>query len=189
MGIKIIMLDIDGVLNCELAYKRGFCKYTHLVDNNHDHYQTFYPPAKRLLNDLIYATDAKIVLSSSWRASGLEWFRKVWKAEGMIGDVIDVTPYRDDRFRGLEIREWLKNVGFSHINWSKEQQQEYIDKSGIENYVIIDDDSDMLYNQKDNFVHVLPSPRNLSGFKSVYYYKALKILRNNIIEHKRFKYL
>jgi len=180
--MKIICLDIDGVLNCELAYKRGYCKYVDIGGGKH--YQTFYPPAKRFLNDLIDITEAKIVLSSSWRAGGLEWFRKVWKAEDMAGEVIDITPFRDDRFRGFEIKEWLNNMGFQHINWSKELQQEYMDKSGIENYVILDDDSDMLYEQKDNFIHVLPSPRNLSGFKSVYYYRALKILNKTIIDIK-----
>jgi hypothetical protein len=185
--MKVIFLDIDGVLNCERAYKRGFCKY--IDTGGGKHYQSFYPPSKRLINDLIYATDAKIVISSTWRASGLEWMRKVWKLENMIGDIIDITSHREDRFRGLEIRDWLENAGFSHINWSKKLQQEYVDKSGIENYIIIDDDSDMLYEQKDNFVHVYPSPRNVSGFKSIHFYKALKMLRDNIVEHKKFKYL
>lgn len=185
--MKVIFLDIDGVLNCELAYKRRKCNYVDTGGGKH--YQTFYEPAKRLLNDLIEVTGAYVVISSTWRAGGLEWMRKVWKLEDMSGEIIDITPFRNDRFRGFEIEEWLENVGFKHINWSKDLQKEYMDKSGIENYVIIDDDSDMLYGQKDNFVHVLPSPRNLSGFKSVYYYKALKILREDIIDHKKFKYL
>ena len=57
-----------------------------------------------------------------------------------------------------------------------------MDKSGIENYIIIDDDSDMLYNQRNHFVHVLPSPRNRDGFNETYYRQALEKLGKTIIE-------
>lgn len=64
----------------------------------------------------------------------------------------------------------------------EEEQLKYMEKSGIENYIIIDDDSDMLYGQRRHFVHVLPSPRNMSGFNEEYYNQALNILNKNIIQ-------
>lgn len=86
---NIIFLDIDGVLNCEKAFKDGYCKYK---EWNNDHHMSFYPPSKKLLNKLIEKTDAKIVISSSWRRSGLDWLKKVWKQENMKGEIIDRTP-------------------------------------------------------------------------------------------------
>ena len=180
MYMKIIFLDIDGVLNCETAYKNGYCKYVH--GEAHDRYQAFYPPSKELINKLIEETGAKVVISSTWRSSGLDWMQKVWKLEKMSGEVIDITPFHSERYRGFEIQKWLQDNNHQDINWSKKLQQEYIDKSGIENYIIIDDDSDMLYGQRNNFVHVLPSPRNISGFNKRYYNKALRILSKTIIE-------
>ena len=193
--MKIIFLDIDGVLNCENAYLRrlthGFCQYKEfeVKTGEKDHYQTFYPPCKKLINKLIEETGANVVISSTWRSSGLEWMRRVWQEEGMSGEIIDITPrFYHEKFsvpRGIEIKEWLSSKGFEKINWSEEEQQKYIEKSGIENYIIIDDDSDMLYNQRNQFVHVLPSPRNKNGFNRHYYKEALKKLNTPLYEGKR----
>jgi hypothetical protein len=113
--------------------------------------------------------------------------RKVWELEGMSGEIIGVTPnfrsYKIDIPRGVEIDHYLKeDLGFSHINWDKWIQQEYMDKSGIENYIIIDDDGDMLYGQRNHFVHVLPSPRNREGFNQKYYNEALEKLSKSVID-------
>jgi len=183
--MKIIFLDIDGVLNCENAYHEDECKYVgDLVSH-----QAFYSKSKKLLNELIANTQAKIVISSTWRFSGIEWMRKVWEEEQMNGEIIDITPHLRylDKFkgsveRGSEIKYWLEDKGFYNINWSEEEQQKDIDKSGIENYIIIDDDSDMLYNQRNHFVHVLPSPRNKEGFNQKYYEEALSKLSKSVIE-------
>lgn len=128
-----------------------------------------------------------MVISSTWRHSGLQKMREIWKQEQMSGEIIGITPNMRGINgytipRGCEIEYWLKEHEFRHINWSKERQQEYIDASGIENYIIIDDDSDMLYGQRNHFVHVLPSPRNKSGFNETYYEEALEKLSKNVIE-------
>ena len=83
--MKIIFLDIDGVLNCEDGYREGLCEYV-------GGHQSFYPPSKDLINLLIEETGAKIVISSSWRKDGLDRMKEIWKAEGMSGEVIDTTP-------------------------------------------------------------------------------------------------
>ncbi len=184
--MKIIFLDIDGVLNCETAFKEGFCKYVEWTNKvKKGYHMSFYPPAKNLLNQLIEETDAKIVISSMWRKSGLEFMQNVWEQEGMLGEIVGITPslYLKDNSsvpRGCEIKKWLEDKGFRHINWSKEEQQKYVKESGIESYVIIDDDSDMLLQQKDHFVHVLPSPRNKDGFTEKHLKQATKILNNEI---------
>jgi hypothetical protein len=118
--------------------------------------------------------------------SGIEFMRQVWEMENMCGEIIGITPnIRANGIRiprGIEIQFYLNEMGFSHINWSEEEQQKMMDKSGVENYIIIDDDSDMLYQQKNHFVHVLPSPRNYDGFNQHYYEKARLMLDKSCIE-------
>lgn len=191
--MKIIYLDIDGVLNCEKAYRDGFCKYQEWPgtrrEDGKNYHQTFYPPAKDLLNKLILSTEAKVVVSSTWRHSGLEFMKNVWAQENMEGEIIGITPsFRGDIEgytipRGCEIEYHLeKELGFHHINWDKDTQKEYMEESKVDNYIIIDDDGDMLYSQRNHFVHVLPSPRNKEGFNEKYFEEALKKLSKTVID-------
>lgn len=131
--MKVIFLDIDGVLNCIPQGHDDFggIFHSHFVDN-----------LGRILNE----TGAKIVISSTWKSSGLKYLKDMWSHRGYPGDIIDITPdvydlinlglfqYYDDVDRGHEIDKWLK------------------DHPEVDNYVILDDDNDMLDNQRDNFV-------------------------------------
>lgn len=187
--MKVIFLDIDGVLNCQEAYENNECKYVDFTLNDvEDFYQTFYSQSKKWLNKLITQTESKIVISSTWRHSGIDFMKKVWELEEMSGEIIGLTPHlkRADNYtipRGCEIDFYLKNtLNFSHINWDKNIQQEYMDKSGIENYIIIDDDSDMLYGQRNHFINVLPSPRNMSGFNENHYKQGIEMLSKTVID-------
>jgi hypothetical protein len=189
--MKVIFLDIDGVLNCEEAYRSGECKYTEWINHrgDNDHHQSFCSWSKKWLNKLIEETDAKIVISSTWRHSGIEFMQSVWKHENMSGEIIGITPdfrWKGEGYtppRGCEIDYYLKKVlNFNHINWDKNIQQEYMDKFGFENYIIIDDDSDMLYGQRHHFVHVLPSPRNKRGFDEQHYKIGLEMLSKTVID-------
>jgi hypothetical protein len=187
--MKIIFLDIDGILNCEDAYRAGHCQYVEWIweDGRKDHYQRFCSWSKELLNRLIRETGAKIVISSTWRLSGIDFMKKVWQLEEMEGEIIGITPSmrtKDIRIpRGMEIDYFLENdLGFKHVNWDEKTQRKYMDKSGLENYIILDDDSDMLYKQRNHFVHVISSPRNTEGFNEHYYQKAKLMLDKNIIE-------
>lgn len=162
--MKIIFLDIDGVLN--VCYPKR------------DEYGSlFHPHLEENLKTLVDATGAKIVISSSWRKSGLVEMQNMWRDRKLPGEVIDTTAslylkkggcihFWNNKLmeqptpairgytipRGCEIEYWLKDKGYQTINWSEEEQERYIKESGIESYVIIDDDSDMLYNQRNNFV-------------------------------------
>ena len=180
-GSKIIFLDIDGVLNCENAYRDGHCQYVVYGDEKKaEFYQSFAPSCKRELSLLIEETGADIVISSSWRNDGIEIMRLIWEMEQMPGTIIDITPnFRTPGIsipRGLEIDHWLTERGFYHFNWDEQKEEENRISSGISNYVIIDDDSDMLYKQRNNFVHVLPSPRNRNGFTEEHRTLAKNIL-------------
>lgn len=119
--MKVIFLDIDGVLNCEL-WQMASEDWEEDIKND-------VPPvsvaAVMCLNEIIKRTGASVVISSTWR--NLTTREKlVGKLEscGFKGAVIGQTPGRGGH-RGSEIRCWL------------------IDHPEVTHFVILDDDSDM----------------------------------------------
>lgn len=192
---KIIFLDIDGVLNHENFYKNyDYIKRSKLRDKLNDEWgEPFCPNSTYWINKLIKETNAEIVISSSKRhiEGNLDYMNKMWKNRGFEGKIIGITPFLSFKqdlcnrsvSRGEEILEWFDRfTTFRHSFWSKEEQDKIIQFSGISNYLIIDDDSDMLYNQRNHFIHVFPSPSHKSGFNSLYYRKALKVLKKTVTE-------
>lgn len=181
---KIIFLDIDGVLNHEeFFHKQKHKKVKYKNRNDWFAYSYFDIECLKRIEKLCKKHKAEIVLSATARFdfSIGEWndfFKFYFHIEIPI---IGVTPSLKHGFRGLEIKDWLSNQGFNHINWNEEVQYEYMEKSNIQNYIILDDDSDMTYTQRNHFVHVLPSPRHIKGFDEYYYNKADEILSKDII--------
>jgi HAD domain in Swiss Army Knife RNA repair proteins len=181
---KIIFLDFDGVLNSNDWYVRR--QETHDMDavNNNYPFSEFDPDTVNRLNTIITLTGAKVVVSSSWRHNkSIEELQSILNQVGFVGHVIDKTSCFGgvDGYsipRGCEIEAWLDKKGFQRINWSKEEQQKYIDKSIVKNYIILDDDSDMLYNQKEHFV--------ITGWKfgldDSAMHKSIDILNSTLID-------
>lgn len=137
--MKIIFLDIDGVLNHEDFYKRrklGEFEYP---------LSELCPKTIANLNVLIAETGAKVVISSTWRLgrSAAE-IQVLLEGRGFTGEVIDCTPNLrgEGCLRGNEILKWVKDnkdlIGADYYNFT--------------DYVILDDDSDMLYWQRNNFL-------------------------------------
>lgn len=126
--MKIIFLDIDGVVST--------FEYKWRLDIN----------KLLLLNNIIYETNAKIVISSSWRhgcktieelKNHFRTFRLPSILKNKIDDmflqyIVGMTPIGENR--GEEIKQYLET------------------HNDIESYVILDDDSDMLKEQLFNFV-------------------------------------
>lgn len=153
--MKVIFLDIDGVLNTE-CYIEAFwdiCKRAELsrpeaaslrLEMLRDDFgNVFCPIACRRLAWIIELTGAKIVISSTWRMSGLSVMKGMWKHRSLPGEVIDCTPITKGRSslsfserleRGNEIKQWLS------------------EHPEVESYVIFDDDNDMLPEQMENFI-------------------------------------
>lgn len=134
--IKIIFLDIDGVLNCEDTFIEQRVEYDKdreayikkLQDRNFMEDSDIDKKLVNELNKIIRATGAKIVVSSSWRIGRtVDELRHLLKRNGCIGEVIDRTGRSSHGIRGLEIQEWLDNYTKCHI----------------ENFIILDDDADM----------------------------------------------
>lgn len=145
--MKIVFLDIDGVLNTSKQYHeyRTIKSKETLEGADWDQYSfnelLFGKEHIDVLNNLIEKTGAKIVISSTWRRfySGRIGRRPfadlvaLLKKVGIKGDVIGKTPdqletkFSQQVSRGTEIQEWLN---------------EHKDL-GVEAFVILDDDSDM----------------------------------------------
>ena len=130
---KYIFLDFDGVINTP---KGKFDK--NAVTN---------------LRRLLERTDAKVVISSTWRLQGMEYIQQLWQEYQLPGEVIDLTPSCNSTnfsnvdgqeewqglhgCKGLEIAEWLR------LN-AKEPYR----------YIILDDEEDFLFSQREHLVKV-----------------------------------
>lgn len=90
--MKILFLDIDGVVNCKttLQRHRGFIGI--------DPYMAF------LVGKIMLDTDCQVVLSSSWRhfPDGRE------EVERQVCQILDITPQPTTGIRGDEIAAWLE---------------------------------------------------------------------------------
>ena len=126
--MKVLFLDIDGVLNSSNWYKNRPHKF--LKDNPEESdWECELDPAailvfKKLVHDV---PDLQIVISSTWRLNyELSEFKRRFSQMLSIepSRVIDKTP-RLNTIRGLEIQDWL----------SRNPQ--------VTKFAIIDDDSDM----------------------------------------------
>lgn len=136
--MNIIFLDIDGVLNCQTFYEQR-PKDGAILESP---IRNICKERVGWLSELCESVGAKVVISSTWRHSGLKYCKEILQEAGATFDVIGVTP--DLRFdgavRGNEILLWIKE--------NKELVGAYYD---YKNYVIIDDDSDMLLWQREHF--------------------------------------
>lgn len=139
---RFLFLDIDGVLSTNKTYKNML----------HDNYCHFDEDAVCYVKQLLIAfPEIEIIISSSWRlALTVPELREVFRIRGcnFHDRIIDKTPYLNydntDHYtlnmsvpRGCEIDMWLR------------KNTADIDRY---RYVILDDDSDMMLWQKDNFV-------------------------------------
>lgn len=127
---KLIFLDMDGVINCSDPSKE-------LVRQP----DLYCPELVETLNGLTDIADIKVVLSSVWRlGETVESINKMFSTIGIKLECIGLTP-TGGYCRGEEIEKWIKiNIGNDYWKYKR--------------YVIIDDDSDMLYYQRFNFYHV-----------------------------------
>lgn len=132
--MKVIFLDFDGVLN--------------VIPQGHDDFGgIFHPGFVENLGRIIDETGAKLVISSTWRHMGIERLHRMWKQRQYPGEIIGITP--DLRWGTPEER---LEPGESNYVRGDEIQAILDQKPEITNYVILDDDDDMLKSQLGNFV-------------------------------------
>lgn len=165
--MKIIFLDIDGVLNSRLYAEK------HINEPNEADSKVQYPMSEidpvsvSLLNKLIEDTGAEIVVSSTWRLNRtVEQLQSILESRGFKGKIIGFTPslHRSEpaMLRGNEIYKWIED----NIPYDEREKLKY---------VILDDDSDMLYWQRNNFILI----DSYCGLTPNQCYRAERILRLN----------
>lgn len=145
---KVLFLDIDGVLNSTRQMvvdqiKPGLSLQAH--SNPTPEVIRWDVRCTRQLQRILTATDAYIVITSSWRHSTSTplHFNLMLSAYGIIDRVIGLTPRItrqhfaervNPQERGLEIQAWLN------------------ENPQVQSYVILDDSSDFLMEQMPFFV-------------------------------------
>ncbi len=154
--MKIIFLDIEGVLNCDQSYldylyikKNGLPlnRYYQIHEKDNKGFSLPIDEEKvQILGEIVKLTGAKVVLSSSHRADWKDGKEKLQfsKSKALLYlfekyniDVIGITPYINNRLispREDEIKAYL--------NEHKE----------IESFCVIDDDDFDLHSLKDFLV-------------------------------------
>lgn len=151
---KIVFLGIDGVLNSEEWADKCFNKLVSddICDSDID------PDAINRLIKFLDDTNAKIVLSGSWRSLNVQntilefstFNHELLKK--LIPYIIGVTPqFYKHRKRGNEISYWMNMLSIDHNDLVKHGcVLENVEISKNYKYVIVSDDSDILRGQ--NFV-------------------------------------
>jgi len=158
--MKVIFLDIDGVLNHTQWY---------VSDRNPGNLNgeegDIDPLCAERINRICSETGAKIVISSDWRISWPYCIDRIEKGGIEHGLIIDKTPehmwaehvtqdFLDWTSRGAEIDDWL-----SH-------------HPECENFVILDDRKDFTEEQWPHFIHV----NSMRGIDDIDVTFAIKIL-------------
>jgi hypothetical protein len=131
----ICFLDLDGVCN-----SANFFKTREVRGDRGEPANQLDPQSISFLNEI---ADWNFVLSSTWRKFyPIDKMNELMKSRGFKGEIISYTPVfeRPYSLRGNEIHHWM------HENLS--------DASDFKRYIIFDDDSDLLYWQRNNFVSV-----------------------------------
>ena len=111
--MKVIFLDVDGVLNSDEYFDKIRKKNIDGIESEVDVEKI------KLLKQAVIQTGAKVVLSSSWRHTKNGEQLKELLATFEI--YTDRTPYLQNK-RGIEIKQWL------------------INNENIEDFVILDDE-------------------------------------------------
>lgn len=139
--LKILFLDIDGVLNGIETFERQHRRWEAAAAQGHEPVvvmQDMIDPLMlgRIL-DVIKRTGCKVVISSTWRG----WLDtppddKILENIGLAPFIHEDwrTGFDPKRFRGNEIAEWLSN------------------HPEVSTFAIVDDDTDMLDSQRPFFV-------------------------------------
>lgn len=151
--MKVIFLDIDGVLNTAFNCNKMSLSIGPTGD---DYGILFDPEAIKFLKRIIDETGAEIVISSSWKyAYSYQEILRMWEDRELPGSVIDVTP-NVSKHRGDDIDQWLRECG--HVT----------------DYVIIDDlDSTHFYQCQDSHLVLVDG---YNGLDETAAYKAIGIL-------------
>ena len=151
--MKVIFLDIDGVLNSSL-YDR----------QRHDENENIDKTRLDLVKKLVDETGAKIVLSSSWRNH--------WEKNPDECDDIGRKIISDFASAGIEIYDKTPKMGY--LERSEEIRMWLKDNPDVKSFVIFDDNGYGWGDLSNNFVQT--NYRIGRGLEEKHIQKALEIL-------------
>lgn len=124
--MKVLFLDIDGVLNSS-AYLLALAKAdpgVKVVDGGWDFTDHLDPARVMKLNAIVDATSCNVVLSSSWRCMrSIGEVQRMLRHRGYTGRLSSTTPRLMGHERHVEIRRWLEG-------------------KPVDRFAILDDDQD-----------------------------------------------
>lgn len=148
--MKVIFLDFDGVI---------------ITDETK--FLSFVPRCVDILKQILEKSNAKIVVSSTWRYKGLKTMKKMFRDINIDPNiVIDITPIsrknklQDDDLlfgRSHEIHTWLL-------------------KNKVESFVVIDDDTFDLQYYKDRLI----TTNSIIGITKKQIEKTIEILNEKV---------
>jgi hypothetical protein len=125
--MKILFLDVDGVLNTQryiTRKDRQFIGRKHLAKLEWE-VEQIDPARISMVNQIVQETGCKVVVSSTWRKlHSIEELDSLFRILGAEFSIFDYTHILGTR-RGFEIQEWLD------------------ENPQVDRFVILDDDSDM----------------------------------------------
>lgn len=157
--MKIIFLDIDGVLNSSDYRKQmGIQYFSEIIDRR----------KMPLLKKIVEETDAKIVLSTSWRKFWDEGESQMDPVGQYINDVFaeygltiyGKTPVMEESGRNAEIKAWLDGKWY------------------VDNYVILDD-KDFGWSPELR-AHFIRTDLNGDGLEGVQAQETIDVLNGNL---------
>lgn len=139
MRVRIVFLDIDGVLNSHVFWARMRKEKRDLTDVNN----RIDPDAVMRVNRLCVENDADVVVSSTWRLSNSRpMLQRLLRERGFRRQIIGVTP--DYTVQPTPGGIWLANErGHEIQGWLDDNAR--AGRYEVTSFVILDDDSDMAH--------------------------------------------
>lgn len=152
--MKVIFLDIDGVLNCQSSKSREPGGCTGIDDAR-----------VKLLREIVDATGAKIVLTSTWQmewkpegitSSGRYLINKLWRERLKIFSRTGKWNWND---RGQGIIDWISNA-----------------PENVESWVVLDDEIFDDYSRCGIMPHLVLTDFYSDGLNETHVEKAIELL-------------
>lgn len=155
--MRIIFLDIDGVLNCSDSKSR--CGSFIGIDNK----------KVKLLKQIVYETGAKIVLSSSWRIG--------WDKNSELCNSHGIYLNNKLRKSNLFILDRTKS-----LSCRGEEIKQWTDSHNVEEWVVLDDEMFRDYEELGILEHLVKTTfyseyGESGGLREEHVKQAIKILK------------